>query len=262
MKAAAVVANSRIPRLTTSRVIGRCFSSNVIRGPSLLQTSTFRPSPSLLMLPGLRSLPFWTYVDDTTRVAYQDPEVSHAVQLLEDNWRILWDEYRQAQQQLPSDYATDTEHTTLHHGGWDWHTLLSKGDWTSQSGSFPATTSLLRQLPLFEGTPFGYAFFSTLQPNSSIDPHTSPLNFRLRIHLALDVPKGDCGLQVGPRTQQWSQGHCTVLDDSYVHHVWNKTSEPRVVLLVDIWHPDVTADERKEIVGMFQEAKEKGWWNN
>ena len=33
---------------------------DIIKGPSLLRTIVHRPRPSLLFLPGLRSLPFWT----------------------------------------------------------------------------------------------------------------------------------------------------------------------------------------------------------
>jgi aspartate beta-hydroxylase len=51
-----------------------------------------------------------------------------------------------------------------------------------------------------------------------------------------------------------------VLDDSYDHEVWNTTSDKRVVLLVDIWHPDITLAEKEAVVGMFQKAKEDGLW--
>jgi hypothetical protein len=48
--------------------------ANVVQGPSLLLTSLHRPEPTLMMLPGLRSLPFWT--NSTGQVAYQDPQMT------------------------------------------------------------------------------------------------------------------------------------------------------------------------------------------
>lgn len=48
--------------------------------------------------------------------------------------------------------------------------------------------------------------------------------------------------------------------DSYDHEVWHggKTGD-RVLLLFDVWHPDLVPDERSAIVQMFEDAKENGW---
>lgn len=90
------------------------------------------------------------------------------------------------------------------------------------------------------------------------------MNLRLRIHLPLIVPSPnddtDCGIRVGNMTRPWTTDKALVLDDSYNHEVWNRTKEQRVLLLVDIWHPDVTLAEKQEIVAMFQEARQQGLW--
>jgi len=57
----------------------------------------------------------------------------------------------------------------------------------------------------------------------------------------------------------WEEGKALVFDDSYEHEVWNRTDEDRVVLLWDVWHPDLDMDERRAIVDMFGTAREKGW---
>lgn len=196
-------------------------------------------------------------------------------------------------------------------GKWDWHSYMTKGTVLSSSSSsslfhqaFPQTASVLEALrnnttnnnpllrnQLLEHIPFGYVFFSTLHEQSHILPHTSPINFRLRIHVPLFVPnhtsqnhnnqghKPTCGIRVGNTIREWHTGKSLVLDDSYEHEVWNDhpvyTTSPstgttvpsnlhhnqhhRVILLVDIWHPDITHDEREEICYMFQTAKEQGW---
>lgn len=253
------------------------FSTDVIQGPSLLRTSLDRPNPSLIHLPGLRSLPFWTQSDgnSTNRVAYQDPQVTYCVEHLQSHWETLRDEYRRVSPQLKSDYEQATEHMKLHDGLWDWHSYMLKGKIQGHfCAHFPETANVLQVLRdkglLFEGTPFGYTFYSTLHSKSKIAPHTSPMNFRLRIHLPLIVPTATttsssnddedsllCGIRVGPLVRPWVEGQALVLDDAYRHCVWNETETARVVLLVDIWHPDVNEMERKEIVEMFTAAAEQ-----
>jgi aspartate beta-hydroxylase len=97
------------------------------------------------------------------------------------------------------------------------------------------------------------------------------MNLRVRIHLPLVVPTDDsgdeqkevkCGIRVGAVTKRWTQGKAMVLDDSFEHEVWNDTDQQRVLLLVDIWHPDVTKQERQDIVGTFEHAQQQGWWSN
>ena len=48
-------------------------------------------------------------------------------------------------------------------------------------------------------------------------------------------------------------------DDCYQHHVWNHTLTDRVVLLFDMWHPDLTREEKLAIVDMFEHARTQGW---
>lgn len=39
-------------------------------------------------------------------------------------------------------------------------------------------------------------------------------------------------------------GKCLVFDDSYEHEVWNRTEGERVLLLFDLWHPDLVEEVR------------------
>ena len=241
---------------------GNVATCDVIQGPSLLRTPVARPAPSLLYLPGLRSLPFWT--NSEGRVAYGDPTVSQVIQHLEQNVDTIRQEYLDKSATLKSDYEA-TDHQSLHEGDWEWYSYLNKGSVQGQFAlQFPHTAKVLNELRqqhvLFEGTPFGFCFFSKLHGQSSIQAHTAPMNLRLRIHLPLIVPKGDCGIRVGPITRPWVTDKAMVLDDSYDHQVWNKTEQERVLLLVDIWHPDISLTEKQEIVELFQNAKREGLW--
>lgn len=116
------------------------------------------------------------------------------------------------------------------------------------------------------GIPFSFAFFSVLGPNSSIDAHYGPVNLRLRCHFPLILPsqkddKGEelCGMEIGGQRVQWKLGEPLFFDDSYHHRVWNHSGQERVVLLFDIWHPDLVVEEVDAVTDMFQYAKQQGW---
>lgn len=40
-----------------------------------------------------------------------------------------------------------------------------------------------------------------------------------------------------------TEGKCIVFDDSFEHEAVNNSDQPRVVLIVDIWHPDLSDEE-------------------
>lgn len=67
------------------------------------------------------------------------------------------------------------------------------------------------------------------------------------------------GIRVADQIREWHEGSALVLDDSYVHEVWNDTEESRVLLLLDLWHPDVRLEERERIMNMFDYARGQGW---
>jgi hypothetical protein len=88
----------------------------------------------------------------------------------------------------------------------------------------------------------GIVTLSVLEPDTHVVPHEGPTNMILRCHLGIDVPEG-CGLRVGGITRTWEQGRCLVFDDTFTHEVWNHGTQRRVVLMVDMWRPDLTDDE-------------------
>ena len=97
-------------------------------------------------------------------------------------------------------------------------------------------------------------------PNSDIEAHCGPTNLRLRCHLPLVVPS-DCGIVVAGETREWKEGELMIFDDAYEHYVFHKGASERLILLFDIWHPDVVEGEREGIKKMFAAAKQQGWLN-
>jgi aspartate beta-hydroxylase len=94
------------------------------------------------------------------------------------------------------------------------------------------------------------AFFSILQPGAHIPPHTGVTNTRAIIHLPLVVPD-NCHFRVGGETRQWRVGEAFAFDDTIEHEAWNASSEPRVILIFDVWNPHLTAEEQSLLQEYF-----------
>jgi hypothetical protein len=97
----------------------------------------------------------------------------------------------------------------------------------------------------------GLMYFSCLDPHSSVEAHHGPTNVRLRCHLGLDVPEG-CGIRVGEVPGTWQNGRCIVFDDSFAHEVWNDSDRGGIVLVLDLWHPDLSEDEVALLAGLHR----------
>ena len=107
------------------------------------------------------------------------------------------------------------------------------------------------------------AFFSILDANTVIPPHSGVTNTRLTVHLPLIVPP-DCGFRVGSETREWVPGKAWVFDDSIEHEAWNRSDAPRAILIFDIWNPYLSEAERDlvraatEVVGAYYGATGDG----
>ena len=38
-----------------------------------------------------------------------------------------------------------------------------------------------------------------------------------------------------------------IIDDSFEHEVWHEGTESRMVLIIDLWHPDLQEEEKKSL---------------
>lgn len=90
----------------------------------------------------------------------------------------------------------------------------------------------------------GLIYISQVGPHTHVAKHKASNNIRLRCHLALSIPAGDCAIRVGDAVHRWEEGKCIVFDDTFEHEIWNRTDEERFVLIVDLWHPNLTDFER------------------
>ncbi len=145
----------------------------------------------------------------------------------------------------------------------DFHGLNENNDWTAlylwrdgkpvdaNAKRCPRTMAALEQVPLSRiGSRTPAVLFSRLEPGAHIPPHTGMLNCRLICHLPLIVPKG-CWLRVGNETREWKEGKLLIFDDSMEHEAKNPTDELRIILLFDIWRPELGEEERAGISAIF-----------
>jgi aspartate beta-hydroxylase len=54
-------------------------------------------------------------------------------------------------------------------------------------------------------------------------------------------------------------GEPLIFDDAFEHAARNHTKEDRLVLLFDLWHPDLSIEERAGVEDMFKLARKEGW---
>lgn len=146
----------------------------------------------------------------------------------------------------------------------DVHGLLDNPDWSTlyiwEKGgrvaalaeNFSRTLNAVEQLDLPHITVRAPSIlFSRLAPGARIPPHHGVMNARLICHLPLIVPPG-CGFRVAGETRQWREGELLVFDDTAQHEAWNDGSSNRIILIFDVWRPEIEPEERRAITALFQ----------
>ena len=144
-----------------------------------------------------------------------------------------------------------------------WRPLNQSRDWTAihlirhgaaveaNARHCPRTMAMLDRVPQPDvpgASP--NAMFSLLAPKTVIPPHVGISNTRLVCHLPLVVPEG-CWFRVGAETRPWKPGEAFVFDDTIEHEAANPSDELRVVLIFDLWHPDLSAVEREAVAALI-----------
>ncbi len=137
-----------------------------------------------------------------------------------------------------------------------WSTLWLWKDGEAQSEPIarcPKTAAVLAELPLADQPGFApTVVFSALAPHTHIPPHTGSTNSRLLVHLPLVLP-GPARFRVGNEVREWRMGEAWVFNDTIQHEAWNDADETRVVLIFDIWHPDLSLAERELVAALLRE---------
>jgi hypothetical protein len=137
-----------------------------------------------------------------------------------------------------------TEDAGSYGTGWRTLVLMDRGRWDDVNVNlFPETAKAVHQA----GVPAVEVFFASMKPETDIKSHSDFTNFVLTSHLALDIPysgENKCRLRIGDTTRQWINGDVMVFDTSIMHDAINESDKTRYILMIRVWHPELTAVER------------------
>ncbi|HSO97812.1 MAG TPA: aspartyl/asparaginyl beta-hydroxylase domain-containing protein, partial [Solirubrobacteraceae bacterium] len=153
----------------------------------------------------------------------------------------------------PSRFAPESERIARS-GDWDVAFFYERGRRHAEvCRACPTTTRVIESDGAMR-TAAGLIYVSRMRPGTHIHPHRGPTNLRLRCHLGISVPEGDCAIRVADESRRWSEGGCLLFDDSFEHEAWNHTDADRIVLIVDLWHPSLTGAEVHLLAGLHRYA--------
>jgi hypothetical protein len=213
--------------------------------------------------PPLRATPWWDLAD-------LPPPLSAAVTTLSSHLALMVDEGVHLLRAHGVDgtvFLDESEGITLS-GRWLELVLFERG-LRSIRGCTAAPEVCRAVQPLLVGghiarLPGSQIKLSAVSCDAAVVPHTGPTNGRLRLHVPLHVPDADHLWQIragdpslSQSTRRWIPGTPLLLDDSFEHELWGSGSgsgsdrccaEPlekcyRLILIVDLWHPDLTLVE-------------------
>lgn len=192
---------------------------------------------SLYNVQGLDAKPFWTV---------KDTGLETHLQSLQSHWEVIRDEALTVLNE-DGNFADESE-KLLHVGDWKQFLLFARGKkMAAHCEKTPVTCQLIDQFPEARSCTRGQVKFSVLDAGTHIWPHCGPTNCRLRAHLTLEAETQKTFLRVAEEKQAWKEGHWLIFDDSFEHEVWHNGNFPRLVLIVDIWHPGVDEYQRKHL---------------
>ncbi len=210
----------------------------------------FPQMPQSYFYPDLPQIDFADHAADPWRADVEQ----HTAPILAEAKHLLSD---------PANFLPYVQQTSARPQG-DVHGLLGNADWstcylTDQGQPIPERVArapltfatLDSKVPLCRIGPRAPSImFSLLRAHARIPAHMGMINTRLVCHLPLIVPPG-CGFRVGAAQREWRVGELLVFDDSVEHEAWNHGDADRLVLIFDVWRPELSADERAQIETLF-----------
>uniref|UniRef100_A0A5F8HJQ4 Aspartate beta-hydroxylase n=1 Tax=Monodelphis domestica TaxID=13616 RepID=A0A5F8HJQ4_MONDO len=193
---------------------------------------------SLYNVNGLKAQPWWTA---------KETGYTELVKILEKNWKLIRDEGLAVLDKTQGLFLPEDENLR-EKGDWSQFTLWQQGRKNENScRGAPKTCALLEKFPETTGCRRGQIKYSVMHPGTHVWPHTGPTNCRLRMHLGLVIPKEGCKIRCAQETKFWEEGKVLIFDDSFEHEVWQDASSLRLIFIVDVWHPELTPQQRRSL---------------
>ncbi|XP_054881063.1 aspartyl/asparaginyl beta-hydroxylase-like isoform X3 [Poeciliopsis prolifica] len=193
---------------------------------------------SLYNVEGLKAQPWWTP---------QETGYTDLVRMLERNWKTIRDEALAVMDRSRGRFLPEEENLR-EKGEWGQYTLWQQGKRAGNAcQGVPKTCALMERFPEATGCKRGQIKFSVMQPGTHVWPHTGPTNCRLRMHLGLVIPAPGCRIRCTNQTREWEEGRVLIFDDSFEHEVWQEADSYRLILIVDVWHPQLSQYQRQTL---------------
>nr|XP_021148620.1 aspartyl/asparaginyl beta-hydroxylase isoform X3 [Columba livia] len=193
---------------------------------------------SLYNVKGLKAQPWWTA---------KETGYTELVKSLEKNWKLIRDEGLAVMDKKRNLFLPEDENLR-EKGDWSQFTLWQQGRKNENAcKSVPKTCALLERFPEATGCRRGQIKYSIMHPGTHVWPHTGPTNCRLRMHLGLVIPKEGCRIRCAQENRTWEEGKVLIFDDSFEHEVWQDAENYRLIFIVDVWHPELTAQQRRTL---------------
>ncbi|XP_040343657.1 aspartyl/asparaginyl beta-hydroxylase isoform X5 [Herpailurus yagouaroundi] len=193
---------------------------------------------SLYNVHGLKAQPWWTP---------KETGYTELVKSLERNWKLIRDEGLAVMDKAKGLFLPEDENLR-EKGDWSQFTLWQQGRKNENAcKGAPKTCSLLEKFPETTGCRRGQIKYSVMHPGTHVWPHTGPTNCRLRMHLGLVIPKEGCKIRCANESKTWEEGKVLIFDDSFEHEVWQDAASFRLIFIVDVWHPELTPQQRQSL---------------
>eukprot|EP00659_Diplonema_papillatum_P014669 gene14669-22441_t len=221
--------------------------------------------PTVLWIDGLAARPVWPLLD-----FFPAGEPSWVAGLRALPCAVLVQEALATLDGVGSLVESTDDPDMVHRGVWDRSFLVNQGVVDpSLALKAPRTWSFveagLRQGHVISGCAFGNVFFSRLTPSRAaaaalrVTPHFGATNARIRYQFPLSLPRG-ATLSVDHRAYTQSVGEIFLFDDSHLHCVdVPQDVAPRIVLIIDLWHPDLTQAQRDSVRDRYPPMTDEGW---
>ena len=232
--------------------VGQSLSPTMTEAIELLtgKRELFLQEPSVFYYPGLPQKRFY----DPADFPWLEPMLALVPQMQAELAEVLGQGadgfapyvHRKANRPAPNTPLLDNQAWTAFHFWRDGE--LDEGN----AARCPATMAALGHAPLPQipgRSP--NAHWSRLLPGAHIAPHTGMLNTRLICHIPI-LTAPQCWFRVGSETRGWVDGVPLVFDDSINHEARNDGSQERVILLFEIWRPEIDEADREAIGRIFQ----------
>ena len=193
------------------------------------------------------------YFEELAAVPVHETANFWFVKLLEEHADAIQKEVGEVTDRFKSGFKPVNE--DIYDGTWDQIFLYLNGRrYDDNCSQFPVLAGIIDQIEEVTSMAHGCAILSWIQPGTKVTPHCGPTNARLRCHMGIQIPEG-ARIRILDDWMTWEEGKCLVFDDSFEHEVIHDGDEPRIILLLDFWHPDATSEVQDIAIGEKLDAR-------